>query len=114
MLSAEMQAIATFKAGEHSFELQDCAKHVHSKLTQLANSLCPSPSTTSDTAQMPANKVMAVDADNDKATDAAASRRAQSKARQVAGCVVVVTASRCFQSAEQNLCDCATECLCDS
>ena len=31
-----MQTIEQSEAGQRSFELQDCAKHMHSKLNQLA------------------------------------------------------------------------------
>ena len=87
-LLAAMQVIAQSEAGQRSFELQDCASHMHTKLTQLAqrhNLLHHSSPPVSDMLLNPPEsaRASAAQGDSNKA-DAAAQRRAKAKARQVA------------------------------
>lgn len=80
-----MQSIGQSEAGQRSFELQDCAQYLHSKLTQRAQRLKlldpgPGSGVLPDSPQPKAGN----SAEGSPVADAAAGRRAQAKARQVA------------------------------
>lgn len=83
-----MQVIGQSEAGQRSFELQDCANHLHSKLVQLAqqhNLLGHSSAAGSDMLQADTPESRSADGaeGSSSAADATATRRAQAKARQV-------------------------------
>ena len=80
-----MQTIGQPEAGQRSVELQDCAQHLHSKLTQLAqcHNLLDSGPGSGVVPDSPEPKA-GNPAEGSPAADAAAQRRAQAKARQVA------------------------------
>lgn len=84
---AAVQVIAQPEAGQHSFELQDCASYMHTQLAQLAqrhNLLHPSSLSVSDMPLDSSRPACANAAEgNSSKPDAAAQRRAQAKARQV-------------------------------
>ena len=82
-----MQVIGQSEAGQRSFELQDCANHLHSKLVQLAqhhkllgHSSAAGPDMLQDT---PESRSADGAEGSSSAADATARRRAQAKARQV-------------------------------
>ena len=81
-----IQAIANSEAGQHSFELQDCARHMHGNLTQLTQRHHLSPAAATDPEASSANAQQTAHDDAKAgvaAVEAAGSKRAQAKARQV-------------------------------
>ena len=86
-LLVAMQSVEQSEAGQRSFELQDCAAHLHSKLTQQAqrhNLLDHGPASGPGSLQdSPESRVQDNASEGGNATDDAAKRRAQAKARQV-------------------------------
>lgn len=81
-----MQTIEQSEAGQRSYELQECAKHMHSKLMQLArhhNLLDHGQASGSGTLQDSPESRGSVACEGGEAADAAVRRRAQAKARQV-------------------------------
>lgn len=81
-----MQTIKNSEAGQRNLELQDCAAHMHSKLAQLAqrhNLLNHGPASEAGTLQDSPGSRAGNASEGGNATDAAAKRRAQAKARQV-------------------------------
>ena len=81
-----MQTIEQSEAGQRSFQLQDCAKHLHSKLTQLAqrhNLLDHGPASGPAALQGGPESRSGNASEGGDAADAAVKRRAQAKARQV-------------------------------
>ena len=81
-----MQTVEQSEAGQRSFELHDCAKHMHSKLVQLAqlhnlldNGFASGPGMLQDSPESRAGNA----SEGGNAAVAAVTRRAQAKARQV-------------------------------
>lgn len=81
-----MQNIEQSEAGQRSFELQDCAAHMHNKLMQLAqrhNLLDHGPPSTPAALQDSPEPRTGYASEEGDAAKAAVKRRAQAKTRQV-------------------------------
>ena len=85
-----MQVIAVSETGQHSFELQDCARHMQSRIHQLIeqSNVLHTPASDSQASSAGAQQCAMGAANDDakdgsSAADSAGSKRAQAKARQV-------------------------------